>query len=337
MWSRVSGRGANARERGGSKSRSVQTLRAWDWKTRKTRSGVAGRGGGDGRRRTSLRDEALVARQVHRRGVSRIDVACGSIGGERGVRFRDRAWEKSNTLQHASSRAERKSEEARGRTLARSRARHASRRGGPVVDVDLDRLQRLALLLRRLLLRRPLELRLEAHRLGRLLRGVRIVRRRSRSRSPDVRRGLLTRRPRVPRDDRRRGRRGARSRPRNFPGRLRRGRGVAVGDVLQRLLRVVRRGIARRPAPGGHHGASRSTPLPAFASAEDACAARRLAARVAKNAPPGSLALPPVACSRAARSAARGRVRQTQIKTRREPVQKAWKNGTRCARTDSFT
>jgi uncharacterized protein with von Willebrand factor type A (vWA) domain len=36
------------------------------------------------------------------------------------------------------------------------------------------------------------------------------------------------------------------------------------------------------------------------------------------NASPDSLALPPVACSRAARSAARERVRQTQIYTRRE-------------------
>lgn len=311
MWSRVSGRGANARERGGSKSRSVQTLRVHG-KTRKHgREGRRERTGGDGRRRTSLRDKALVARQVHRRGVPRIAVVCGSTGGERGVRFRDRAWEKSNTPACASSRAERKSGEARGRTLARSGARHASRPGGPVVDVDLDRLQRLALLLRRLLLRRSLELRLEAHRLGRLLRGVRIVRHRSRARPPDVRDGLLTRRPRVPRDDRGRGRRRARSRARNLPGQLRRGRGVAVGDVLQRLLRV--RCVARRPAPGGHHGASRSAPFPAFASAEDARAARRLAARVAMNASPDSLALPPVACSRAARSAARERVRQTQI------------------------
>ena len=311
MWSRVSGRGANARERGGSKSRSVQTLRACMGKRENTVARVAGRGRGGrsstylaprrGARRTSDPPPGCVA---HRRRL-RVD------RGERGVRFRDRAWEKSNTPACASSRAERKSGEARGRTLARSGARHASRPGGPVVDVDLDRLQRLALLLRRLLLRRSLELRLEAHRLGRLLRGVRIVRRRSRSRSPDVRRGLLTRRPRVPRDDRGRGRRRARSRARNLPGQLRRGRGVAVGDVLQRLLRV--RCVARRPAPGGHHGASRSAPFPAFASAEDARAARRLAARVAMNASPDSLALPPVACSRAARSAARERVRQTQI------------------------
>ena len=127
MWSRVSGRGANARERGGSKSRSVQTLRAWDWKTRKTRSGVAGRGGGDGRRRTSLRDEALVARQIHRRGVSRIDVACGSIGGSGGsgsgtARGRNRT--RFNTLR----RVQRGKAKRRGVVLLRVRAR-VTRRG----------------------------------------------------------------------------------------------------------------------------------------------------------------------------------------------------------------
>ena len=58
----------------------------------KTRSrGSSEKGGGDGRRRTSLRDKAFVARQIHNRGLPRIAVACGSTGRERGVRFRDRA------------------------------------------------------------------------------------------------------------------------------------------------------------------------------------------------------------------------------------------------------
>ena len=78
------------------------------WENAKTRSrGSPGEDGGDGRRRTSLRDKALVARQVHRRGVPRIAVVCGAarcgevnkvfLGSLEAALKVDPAWEEKHT------------------------------------------------------------------------------------------------------------------------------------------------------------------------------------------------------------------------------------------------
>ena len=249
----------------------------------------------------------------------------GRPGGEGGQVPGPRVGE-IGTHPRALRRVQRKSGEARGRTLARSGARHASRPGGPVVDVDLDRLQRLALLLRRLLLRRSLELRLEAHRLGRLSEASASCATGPARVRPTFATGFLRDVPRVPRDDRGRGRRRARSRARNLPGQLRRGRGVAVGDVLQSFFAF---DASRAPGAWWPPWRFPFRSFPAFASAKDARAARGLAARVAMNASPDSLALPPVACSRAARSAARERSANSNINPTRKRVQKREKNETR--------
>ena len=93
------------------------------WENAKTRSrGSPGEDGGDGRRRTSLRDKALVARKVHRRGVPRIAVACGSTGG-RGGSGSGTARGRNRTHPRALRRVQRGKAERRGVVLLRVRAR----------------------------------------------------------------------------------------------------------------------------------------------------------------------------------------------------------------------
>ena len=93
------------------------------WENAKTRSrGSPGEDGGDGRRRTSLRDKALVARKVHRRGVLRIAVACGSTGG-RGGSGSGTARGRNRTHPRALRRVQRGKAKRRGVVLLRVRAR----------------------------------------------------------------------------------------------------------------------------------------------------------------------------------------------------------------------
>lgn len=128
MWSRVSGRGANARERGGSKSRPVQTLRAWDWKTRKR--------GERGRRERAAGTVVDVPRSATRRsshvrstaGVCRASASPAGRSGGSGGSGSGTARGRNRTRPRALRRVQRGKAKRRGVVLLRVRAR-VTRRG----------------------------------------------------------------------------------------------------------------------------------------------------------------------------------------------------------------
>ena len=181
---------------------------------------------------------------------------------------------------------------------------------GPVVDADLDRLQRLRSSSPASAARSNSPRGAPARR----LRGVRIVRHRS-ARPPDVRDGLYATTA-CSRDDRGRGR--CHLPCPNLPQLV--GRGVAVGDVLQRLLRV-----RCRASPGAWWPPWRFPfrPFPP-SRAPKTLVPLDDSPRVAMNASPDSLAPPPVACSRAARRPRASAFGKLKYKPDAKAVQKAW-------------